>query len=1053
MRNASSLVAACVAGVLGTGVAQGQDRSYHFDIANESLSQALRNFAHVCGQQVVFTEDIVSGQATSLKGDFTVQGALDRLLEGTDLVAERSASGTIMIRRRMRDTRADVRAALSYGRSASALQVNTSELLAVPPASDATARPQETTVTEGPATSGEIQEVVVTGLRNSLISAETIKRDSLGIVDAIAPQDIGKLPDENLAESLQRITGVSIDRTDGEGAFVTVRGFGPEFNTVLVNGRQLATPTDPSQASGRAFSFDTLASELVSGVEVYKTSTARLQSGGVGSTINIKTARPFDYDGFKFASSTDANYEENSGKAAPDASFLASDRFDDGRFGVLVSGSYQLRRDRVNQAVTDGWIVNGGTPTSQINGGAGVQITPTNPQGNLFVPQDFDTRVLFENRQRIGGTLVLQYQASDDLTVTADSLFSRFSDTTDARSYGDWFTPSNLTNVVTDGNGTAIDMTQSVGQATDFHDERFDKQTYTGDAGLNLDWKLSDRISLNLDGSYSRAEEYPNGGTESELALLGIPNQTASYHSDGSILPYTTGFIDPTSGPNAGVIGGTSQLYEHVMLYRGYGVRDSIGQFRADLDIKGDDPKQGLIDFRVGGYYSHDSKDTALYSNDGLSGNTTSGYNIPSPAGFPIGVFNDGGILSGLSGANRLPTQWLTFNGPALFNAITQQVQATPGNSNFTFAPPKVSDSLVIERVFGGYLEATFGGSLLDRPFTGVLGVRVEDTQETVNGLATAFTALTTLLNDATQYGLQSSGTTTVSSSSSYTDVLPTMSVRWKLQDNLITRFAASQTMTRPTLEDLSPVFTLVTLRPGDFAASSGNAQLKPFRSSNLDLSLEYYLTNSDYVSLGGFYKNVSNFIVLNQTTGTVKSSSGAPLTDPTTGLPAQFTITAPANGPTAIVTGLEAAVQHSFWDTGMGIQLNATYVHSNQQLNPADPDNKFALTGLSNSANGVLFYDKHAWEARLAVNWRDHFLQYLSPPPLNGAGQAVTQVRAQYQLDTSVFYHFNKHFAVFAEGENLTNTYLLKYAYYENQFLDAEDSGRRFKLGVRADF
>src|SRR3984957_13715825 len=1047
MRNASSLVAACVASVLGTGVAQGQDRSYHFDIANESLSQALRNFAQVCSQQVVFTEDIVSGQATSLKGEFTVQGALDRLLEGTDLVAERSASGAIMIRRRMRDTRADMHA-LSYGRTASALQVNTSALLAATPASDAAAPVQENTVPEGPASSGEIQEVVVTGLRNSLISAETIKRDSLGIVDAIAPQDIGKLPDANLAESLQRITGVSIDRSNGEGAFVTVRGFGPEFNTVLVNGRQLATPTDPSQASGRAFSFDTLASELVSGVEVYKTSTARLQSGGVGSTINIKTAQPFDYDGFKFAGSTDANYEENSRKAAPDASFLLSDRFDDGRFGVLVSGSYQLRKDRINQAITDGWIVNGGTPTSQINGGAGVAITPSNPQGNLFVPQDFDTRVLFENRQRIGGTLVLQYQATDDLTITADSLFSRFSDTTDARSYGHWFTPSNLSDVVTDGNGTAIDMTQSVGQATDFHDEKFDKQTYTGDAGLNVDWKLSDRISLNLDGSYSRAREFPNGGTESELALLGYNNQTIGYHSDGAILPYTTGFIDPTSGPNAGVVGGTSPLYEHVMLYRGYGVNDSIGQFRADLDIKGDDPKQGLVDFRVGGYYSHDSKDTALYSNDGLSGNTTSGYNIPSPTSVPIGVFNDGGILSGLSGANRLPTQWLTFNGPALFNAITQQ--QAPG---FTFAPPKVSDSRVSERVFGGYLEATFGGSLLDRPFTGVLGVRVEDTQETVNGLATAFTKLTTLLNDATQYGLQSSGTTPESSSSSYTDVLPTMSVRWQLKDNLITRFAASQTMTRPTLEDLSPVFTLVTLRPGDFAASSGNAQLKPFRSNNLDLSVEYYPSESDYLSLGGFYKNVSNFIVLNQTTGTVKSSSGAPLTDPVTGIPAQFTITAPANGPTAVVTGIEAAVQHSFWDTGFGVQLNGTYAHSNKQLNPADLNNKFALTGLSNSANAVLFYDKHGLELRTAVNWRDHFLQYLAPPPLNGAGQAVTQVRSRYQLDASAIFHINENYGVFVEGENLTNQYLLKYAYYQNQFLSAEDRGRRGKGGFGARF
>jgi len=202
-----------------------------------------------------------------------------------------------------------------------------------------------------------------------ITTSRAIKRDSLEIVDAIAPEDIGKLPDTNLAESLERITGVSIDRSGGEGAFITVRGFGPEFNTVLLNGRQIATATDPSQASGRAFSFDTLASELVSGVEVYKSSTSRLQSGGVGSTVNVKTARPFNYSGFKASGSVDVNRDQNSGKSAPDASFLVSDLFADGQFGALLSGSYQRRKDRLNAATTDGWIINGGTPTSEINGG------------------------------------------------------------------------------------------------------------------------------------------------------------------------------------------------------------------------------------------------------------------------------------------------------------------------------------------------------------------------------------------------------------------------------------------------------------------------------------------------------------------------------------------------------------------------------------------------------------------------------------------------------------------------------------------------------------
>src|SRR6266852_128216 len=336
----------------------------------------------------------------------------------------------------MTTTRAAMRAALGYGSASCLAMMAATGAMAqdatgkTAAASDlpSAAAAQSKTPTSDAQTGDSLGEIVVTGIRASITSARAIKRDSQGIVDAIAPEDIGKLPDTNLAESLQRITGVSIDRSGGEGEFITVRGFGPEFNTVLVNGRQIATATDPSQASGRAFSFDTLASELVSGVEVFKSSTARLQSGGVGSTVNIKTARPFDYSGFKFSGSADANYEENSKKTQPDASFLVSDRFLDGSLGILASGSYQRRKDRINQIATDGWIINGGTPNSQINGGAGVAITPSNPQGNLFVPQDFGPNVNFEDRKRIGGTLVLQYQASDDLMIAVDTLYSRFTD-------------------------------------------------------------------------------------------------------------------------------------------------------------------------------------------------------------------------------------------------------------------------------------------------------------------------------------------------------------------------------------------------------------------------------------------------------------------------------------------------------------------------------------------------------------------------------------------------------------------------------------------------
>jgi TonB-dependent receptor len=401
-----------------------------------------------------------------------------------------------------------------------------------------------------------------------------------------------------------------------------------------------------------------------------------------------------------------------------------------------------------------------------------------------------------------------------------------------------------------------------------------------------------------------------------------------------------------------------------------------------------------------------------------------------------------------VSGSNRLPTQWQTFDGPSLFSAIT--AQQGPG---FTFAPPLVNDTIVKERVLGAYLETEFKGSIANRPISIVAGVRFEDTSTNVNGLATAYTSLVKLANDQTQYGSASSGSTRTVGSTHYLDILPNIALKWLVTNDFTLRFAASQTITRPTLEQLSPVTTLITLRPGNFAASRGNPDLKPFKSSNLDISAEYYYAPASYISLGAYLKSVNNFIVLNQTTGPVANASGTPLLDPASNTAAQFTITAPVNGQDATVTGLEAAWQHSLGQTGFGFQINGTLVGSNRHLNPQDLTNKFALTGLSNSANAVLFYDKHGIEARVAYNWRDHFLQYLAPPPLNGAGQAVTQVRSYGQLDASLTYHITPQVAVFVEGANLTNAMTLKYAYYTNQFLYAEDSGRRFKFGARVNF
>ena len=992
LRRATLIASTALVGTLATTA---HAEAKHFSIPAQPASTAIGQLGHQGDVQIVAAHKLMENKRTNaVNGDLTVPEALSRLLRNTGLSAREQRPNTyaIVLADRGNDPAPDglVRTA--------AVQPASSPAISAPIQDDPT----------GDAAPNAASEIVVTGLRASLNNARNIKRQSLGIVDAISTQDIGKLPDTNLAESLQRVSGVSIDRSGGEGAFITVRGFGPEFNTVLVNGRQLATPTDPSQASGRAFSFDTLASELVAGVEVYKSSTARLQSGGVGSTVNIKTAHPFDFRGSKLSATVDGNYDQNSKKGAPDASFLFSDTFADGKLGVLVSGSYQRRHDKLYQAQTDGWLVNPDVPAGEVNGGAGT-VSASNPQGNLFIPQNLDTKVTIEDRERIGGTLVLQYRPVDDVTITADRLYTRFTDTTDARSYGHWFTASNLTDVKTDANGTAIDLTQATGIATDFHDKKFDKRTNTKEFGLNLDWKLDSNWALNLDGNYSKAKESPNGGKEAYLALLGYLTGSERYRSDGSTLPYGTETLPTFANPaspcgsavtNSGVpatgnvVGAGEPLCQHVMLLRGYGVEDEVYQIRADLAYKSDE-QEGLVSLNLGFYFSHDSKDTSLYSNDGNCGCTTCGYNLPVPPGVATSVFNGGGdFLSGVSGADRLLTQWQTFSGPDLFDAITAQQRAT--NPNFTFAPPLVNDTIVTERVLGGYLETEFGGHLLDRPFSVVTGVRFENTSTNINGLATAYTALVKLANDQTQYGSTSSGTQRTIGSTSYSNVLPSLTFKWQLDGQV---HCALCGLADDDAADARAAFA---------SHDAGNAAARQLRGEQRQPWPQAVQVEQSRSVVRILLRPVElrlAWCLLQERQQLHRAEPDDRHGDERDRQPAarpgdgHCRPSSPSPRPS---TGQDRDGERGWrrhpavlWDTGFGVQLNGTLVGSQStSLNPQDLTNKFALTGLSNSANAVLFYDKHGIEARIAYNWRDHFLQYLAPPPLNGAGQAVTQVR-----------------------------------------------------------
>jgi TonB-dependent receptor len=913
----------------------------------------------------------------------------------------------------------------------------------------------------------QVEELMVTGIRGSLQRSMDVKRASGGVVDAISSEDIGKFPDTNLAESLQRITGVSIDRSGGEGQLITVRGFGPEFNTVLINGRQMAT-----ENLSRAFSFDTVASELVSGLEVHKTSTATMQSGGVGSTVNVKTARPFDMGGFKVAGSIKAALEENSDETTPQISGLVSNTFNEDTLGVLLAVSHQERDTRLNQAQLDGWLENVGIPTSELNGGAGVPAGTT-----IFSPRNYDHKVTFEERTRTNASLVLQYAASDNLTLTADAIYSDFDIETNALSYGHWFTAPNITDAVTDENGTVIDLRQEVGLATDMHAKKFDRLTDNSLLGINADWQVNDHLNLNFDATFSKAEREPNNGGGDQLSLIGYANRVR-FQVDDNILPYASEFetADPSIFSGQQELDGTAyrdpgapdyvppagvgdfldkaNSRAHVMLRRGWAVDDEINQFKMD-GTWDEGSGAGLVKVKFGTLFSNEEKALERWDNEGVGIHCTfCGY--PDSPVIPVDmqyIFNAGNdFLDDVSGSGRMPTQWLAHNGEEQF-AYLESV------SGRNFDAVKRDNSFVVEEeTIAFYLESDFAGELAGMPVSSTAGVRVESTDVTVTGTEAPVTGLRIL--DETEMLAEFGAAQAIDVDSSYDAILPNMSIKLDITDDMIVRAAASKTLTRPTLTSMAPVTVITTTRQGgNLTSTSGNAALKPFESDNFDVSWEWYYGEASYVSAGYFKKDVANFIVNTIADKTFTLPNGNPLLDPSTGSDsgasdasdsvAVFKNTLPNNGEDAIVDGVELGIQHTFGESGFGVMLNTTMVDSDADLDPADVTQVFALTGLSDSMNLVGFYEQGPVQIRLAFNQRDEFVQSLTQS--NGNGPTLVEDYEQWDLSAS--YDITDEITVFVEGINLTEEYVHKRGRYENHLLLIEDSGRRWALGLRASF
>lgn len=1042
------------------------DKIIQFNIPQQRADLSLTEFAEQADITLLFPfDDAMEITTNKLVGRYSIEQAARLLVANTNLSVKIDEKGLLTITTNQSLEELD---SMHNKNKLSAIIGIVTSMAGVQ------ALAQDTTAPLG--ANDQVEELMVTGIRGSLQRAMDVKRAAGGVVDAISSEDIGKFPDTNVAESLQRITGVSIDRSGGEGQLITVRGFGPEFNTVLINGRQMAT-----ENMSRAFSFDTVASELVSGLEVHKTSTATMQSGGVGSTVNVKTARPLDIGDFKVAGSVKAALEENSEETTPQVSGLVSNVFNDGRVGVLLALSHQERDTRLNQAQMDGWLEfkpdpdpekNQGIPWTELNGGAGVPAGAT-----IFSPRNYDHKVTFEERTRTNASLVLQFAPSDDLTITTDAIYSDFDIETNALSYGHWFTAPNITDAVTDENNTVIDLRQEVGLATDMHAKKFDRLTETSLFGVNADWQVNDKLNLNFDATFSNAERDANNGGGDQLSLIGYANRVR-FQVDDNILPYASEFetanpnifsgqqeLDKTayrdpSAPNYVAPAGVGNHLDknnsraHVMLRRGWAVEDEVSQIKMD-GTWDEGTDSGLVKVKFGTMLSSESKALDRWDNEGVGIHCTyCGYPdapiIPADMQYVFDAGND--FLSGVSGSGRMPTQWLAHDGEAQFAYL----ESTSGKN---FDAVKRDNSFVVdEDSISFYLESEFAGDLSGMPISAIGGVRVESTDVKVRGTEAPVTGLRIL--DETEMLAEFGTAQAISEDSSYDAILPNMSIKLEITDDMVVRAAASKSLTRPTLTSMAPVTVITTTRQGgNLTSTSGNAALEPFESDNFDLSWEWYYDDASYVSAGYFKKDVANFIVNSVADKTFTLPNGSLLTDPSTGTNtnapdagdsvAVFKNTLPNNGENATVDGVELGIQHTFGETGFGVMFNTTLVDSDAELDPADVTQTFALTGLSDSMNLVGFYEQGPIQIRLAYNQRGDFVQSLTQN--NGNGPTIVEDYEQWDLSAS--YDVTDEITVFLEGINLTEEYVHKRGRYSNQLLLVEDSGRRWALGVRASF
>ena len=863
---------------------------------------------------------------------------------------------------------------------------------------------------------------------------------------------------------------------------VTVRGFGPTFNQTLLDGRRIL-----SGMNSRTFDFSALNSDLVDEVDILKTPDASLPGGAIGATINIKYPKPLDATGLRLAASASTTYAPDEGRFTPNGMVLFSDTFGGDRFGILLAGAYAETKTRSNEATIWGWEGTYLDPCQFVGGpGCGAALMPDASRPVWFV-QDYGIYQIHNWNQRENFRAVGQWRPREGLTATLNADFSRNDLKELQNSVAIWNNANEIRNVVTSLNGTIVDFTR-YDAPTDFNAQANEKVQQDYDVGFNLAWEVDDRLSLVADGDIALSSLNPGRRFSTYVADVGYGPSCRSdclvvptngndvgiaVATSGHVIPYYTSY--GPGGNKAGFLG-SGIIGSHVMVLQSPRNRNAVSQAKLEARWTGQGWQltagfQFEADrMKLAGYDDFANNQWQAYAGYGPDSNNF--YASGPQAGQPAGVhlpsrlfarsFSTSGFIPGWRGVDRLPPRILLFDAAEVYRYLESlgnpsAPAAIPGFNWSCCDPPYQGRFEVVHNpaVFQHIGEDDYAGYVAVRGETAVAGMalryhagaRFEATDVTSSGMERQPTALSVMPSDHTAFLTTYGPIGLVTASNSYRYLLPNLDLDLAARDNLHLRFDASRTLSRPPLTDISPVTTLSNSeRVGSLVATGQNPHLMPYLSDNFDISSEWYYRPGSYLSIDGFLKNVSDFIISATVTRTINN-----VMDPTTGQPAQFRVSSYVNGPAAAVYGAEIAWQHEFGDSGFGVQANATFVRTDKPYDPFDiSTSNFAVTGLADSTNLLAFYDKDGFEFRLAANWRDSYLDHFGQMQPNSAfGAEPVFVNSSWDLACSSRIDITPRLAAYFEAMNLLNSTYSTRGRFPEQVLDIVAYGRRFTFGV----